>query len=75
MSLNGDHQNNIIPMLKSSGTIITDNREKGTLFHNHLENIQSCLNDPHFNNTWKGLVVKEITKHKISQTNLTNYIT
>ncbi|KAM8740389.1 uncharacterized protein AB9X84_020255 [Acanthopagrus schlegelii] len=68
-SINGDPQTNTTPSLKSFGTIITDNKEKATLFRNHLENIHSCPNDTHFDNTWKDLVDKEITKHKSSQTN------
>lgn len=68
-SINGDPQTNTTPPLKSFGTIITDNKEKATLFRNHLENTHSCPNDTHFDNTWKDLVDKEITKHKSSQTN------
>ena len=71
-SINGDPQNNTIPPLKSSGTVITDNHEKATLFRNHLENIHSCPNDPQFDSEWKDLVDKEITKHKTSQTNRTD---
>lgn len=72
--MNGDPQNNTIPLLKSSGTIITDNKEKVTLFRDHLENIHTCPNDPNFDDTWKDLVDKEITNHKTSQTNATNPI-
>ena len=74
-SLNGDSENNNTPPIKSSGTIISDNKEKATLFRNHLENIHSCPNDPHFDNTWKDLVDKEMTKHNTKETNTANPIT
>lgn len=61
-TINGDKTNNIIPVLKSQGQLIEDNKTKAILFRNHLQNVHSCPNDPLFDKDWKIIVDREMQK-------------
>ncbi len=74
-NLNGDKENHNTPPLKYANTIVSDNKDKATLFCNHLETIHTCPNHPNFDNTWKNIVDKEISEYNTQLTHTEHPIT